>query len=183
MQSNNAFFESFEIYLGYKLPENVKGILIKNQFDNEISLAELNDGIISELEALSNDKFLLGHRGLLLGLPKKIAAFTKRNEEFIEENVEENVNTDILNSPHVSFIMKQLVKCALQNANVEPKQRRYTDAIRNFGIYPYVMCGKASYEVLCNNIPLPKPTTIRTFILFVKSFIRLYYLCLTIQFP
>lgn len=84
-----------------------------------------------------------------------------RFEQFIEEN--KTTTTDILELPNFPFIMKELVRKTLNNYNVEPKRRRYSDSLRNFAIYLYMMCDRQSYEILSNNIPLPHPSTICKF--------------------
>lgn len=102
----------------------------------------------------ANYKFLPGHRALLLGLPKKIEGFIEWRPQH------KTAATDILISPNISFIFKELVKTALANCNVEAKQRRYTDAIKHFGIYLFIMCGRQAYEVISSNLPLPQSNTV-----------------------
>lgn len=154
LQSN--IWVDFEDYLGYQLPAQVKSILVENKFDNVLSISELNEEFISILEQTlsANYKFLPGHRALLLGLPKKIEGFIKWRSQH------KTAATDILISPNISFIFKELVKTALANCNLEAKQRRYTDAIKNFAMYLYIMCGRQAYEVLSSNLPLPQSNTV-----------------------
>lgn len=154
MQS--SFFDDFEEYLEYSLPDQIKTILIENGFDNDISLSQLNEDFISILEGTVSNvfKFLPGHRVLLLGLSKRVEGY----REWKKEN--KTTSIDLLNSQNVSFIFKELMKTASNNCNVEAKRRRYSDAIKNFGIYLYIMCGKQAYEVISNNLPFPHPGTI-----------------------
>lgn len=37
-------------------------------------------------------------------------------------------------------------------------------SLQNFGRFLYMMCGKASYEIICNNIPLPQASTMLGYI-------------------
>lgn len=156
MASGELFWQNFEEFLGYQFPNEVKSKLIFSGFDSEIALLELSPENILLVEKFQaeNFMFLPGHRALLMGLPEKI-------KEYIVWKKENKPPTfDILKSADVSFIMKELVRTALNNRNVEPKRRRYSESIRNFALYLYMMCGKAAYEVLSNNIPLPHPSTV-----------------------
>lgn len=160
MTSEENFWEKIEQFLGYQLPEQVKDKLNDSAFNNELALSQMTPDSILEIEKHASEgdsrnfQFLPGHRAMLLGLPDKIKQYNIWREKY------RSTTLDILELSNVSFIMKELVKTAISNANVDPKRRRYSDAMKNFGIYLYMMCGKAAYEVISNNFPFPQPSTI-----------------------
>lgn len=153
------FWIKFEEFLHFELPIELKDILNRSGYANPLALAEINNDLISELEDYigGNFKFMPGHKALLLTLPKRIKEF---NESIEKQTTREN----ILESPRVSFIMKELMKSEINNCNLDPKQRRYSESIRCFAIYLYMMCGKSCYEVLCSNFSLPQPSTVMKYI-------------------
>lgn len=163
MASEENLWKNFEDFLGYQLPEQIKHSLNISAFNNELALSQLTFERVLEIEKYvsqngsPNFRFLPGHKSLLLGLPDKIDKYSIWREKY------RSTTTDILQSSNVSFIMKELVRTALSNSNVDPKRRRYSDAMKNFAIYLYMMCGKAAYEVLSNNFPFPQPSTVCKF--------------------
>lgn len=166
MASEKTFWMSLENFLGCPLSEELKNILNNSGFDNELALSDITSETISDIEkyesrnydsATPKFSFLPGHRAVLMNIPKKITGFSAWKEK------NRTSTTDILESPKVSFIMKEMVKTALSNSDVDIKRRRYSESIKNFGIYLYIMCGKAAYEVISQNLPLPQPSTISEF--------------------
>lgn len=67
--------------------------------------------------------------------------------------------------------MRELIKTAKNNAGKDFRQRRFSPSLQHFGMFLYMMCGKASYEIICNNIPLPQASTICNLI-FIFVFIE-----------
>lgn len=162
LQSGDDFWSSFEHFLGYKFPNEIKEILNRNGFDTEIALSQMNTEFLKLVEAQESKQlpfsFLPGHRALLLGLPNKIKEFNAWLLKHASQN--KTPMQCLLDLPNITFIMKELIKTAINNSEVNPQRRRFSDAIKNFGIYLYMMCGKAAYEIISNNIPLPQPSTI-----------------------
>lgn len=140
-------------------------ILNKSGFDNEIALSEMNLDIISEMESIETQnsgtafRFTPGLKCTLLGLPKKIQEYNEWNAK------NQTTVSDIENSKNISFIMKEMVKTAIKNDDVDPKRRRYSDTIKDFATFLYMMCGRASYEIISSNLPFPQPSTICKIIL------------------
>lgn len=179
------FWDQFETFLGYKLPIQLINILNNCGFDNEISISEMNSGMIAEIESFQSKtintkfEFLPGHRALLLGLPRKVQEYNEWNSK------NKTTATEILNSKSISFLMKEVVKTAIHNENVDPKRRRYSESIKNFSIFLYMMCGRACYEIISANLPLPQPTTISMhihviivvfFSKFILKFLYVYFI-------
>lgn len=59
-----------------------------------------------------------------------------------------------------SFVLKMLIETAENNSGREPTGRRYSETIQYFATYVYLMCGRACYETLCANLPIPQANTI-----------------------
>lgn len=154
--------------IGENIPEEIINILTKNGYNYSLSMININDEDINEIERritrdptdvstlyyLDRSKpfcFLPGHRKLIVQIGKRINEF----EEF-----QRTQRGNYCNFENASFIMKELIKSMKQNENVQPKGHRYSEALQSFATYIYMLCGKAAYEVLCNNLPLPQVCTI-----------------------
>lgn len=139
-------------------------IIRKSGYDNKIALSCLTEQKIVHLEKyvdkhfkhLINDdvyskmrtfSFVPGHKDTLMKL-QNLAKSSIENEETKSEMI------DVDQLP-VSFLMKELIRTDIQNANKSKNNRRYPDSVKYFATYLYMLCGKSSYEILCNNLPLP----------------------------
>lgn len=157
------FWINFEKFVGCEIPPIIKKILKATAYDSVLSLAGMNEEEIKQIEkciknrkfndlfkdsvyAMSEEfEFLPGHRKLLLALGKQA-----ENYELLSS----------MKFPCESFLMNELINSMKNNRNVASKQHRYSEAIQNFAIYIYLLSGKAAYEVLCSNLPLPQVPTI-----------------------
>lgn len=154
--------------MNYQIPEILVNILKLAGYDNIISIEHINDHAIEELEEFMSQnvnlfqsypncsKILPGHKAILRALPKYAADFKKKLKSSNESS----------NLFSFSFIMEELIKTAKVNCEKTPNNNKYSEKLRSFAIYIYIMCGKACYEILSHNLPLPKPATIRKFITF-----------------
>lgn len=149
-------------------------ILTEAGFDTKESLELITKDTINEIERYINEnrfltansiyehkpkfEFLPGHRALLLSFPSKIQSFKEQNE--IDE---------CNGSTTYSFILKSLIETAESNANKLPKANRFNDVIKYFSIYIYLHCGRACYDTLSSNLPIPQSDTI------CKSMFIIYY--------
>lgn len=97
-------------------------------------------------------KFLPGHRIIILSWPAQIP-FDKDSHEAVE--------TFSVKNPAFSPILREIISSALTNYNRDPKTRIFSDLLMRFSVFIYILAGKASYEVICSNLPLPKAGTIR----------------------
>lgn len=99
-------------------------------------------------------KLLPGHRRIILNLSNMICD---------AENASENDNSKAekpMDLSNFSVVLQSLIETALSNANKNSKQHRYNEIIRSFSTYVYLMCGRACYETLSANLPIPKASTI-----------------------
>lgn len=119
----------------------------------------LNKSILENIEcvhtrfyknSLENSKpfeFLPGHRLYLLNFAQSPAK-TDTNQTF--------------DHPAFSKLLQILFQTALKNYNnTSSKNNRYSEDLMDFAIYIYIMAGKACYEVISANLPMPSFKTIR----------------------
>lgn len=66
-------------------------------------------------------------------------------------------NSSLSNS---SVIMREMIENLKKNQNVPPKGRRYSEILQWSATYVFILSGKAAYEVLCKNLPLPQADTV-----------------------
>lgn len=163
--------DKFREYLqNIEIPEILIQLLYLTGFDNPIAVKGISEVNINETEkyitdnlngALANSvydgkqtfQFLPGHKAIWLRLPTYVEKY---------ENQMKNHNSFVENLP-VSFIMKQMIRTALNNEHRDQQHRQFSSEIRHFSTYIYTMCGRACYEVLCHNLPLPQANTVCKF--------------------
>lgn len=156
-----------------KICNCVKELLIQCGFENRASLENINDTNLQMMEEyIKNNRnclenlpechrnkyqsqaefnFLPGHRVLLLNLPQicKLERAESRSDDRIADN------------PAFSTMLKELIRTAVQNSNKTPNNYRYSDVVFDFAMYTFMMGGRALYEVLRANLPLPAVSTVR----------------------
>lgn len=172
----NNFWSNFQSYLGMRIPVEIIHILEINGYDNTLAMCEITDQEICAIERNSTlvvgektvpifkssnyyskwnfsdpFSFLPGHRKLIRELGKKAAQYKIYMDARKENDV---VFSDL------SFIMQEMLKAAKQNKNLAPTSHRYSEALQWFSTYIYILSGKAAYEVLSNNLPLPQASTV-----------------------
>lgn len=165
------FWLKFENFIKDRIPKVLISLLKENAYDNAFALKLLNCDTIDYLEkfGLENSEYaksvlcnrlLPGHRATLLALPALVEEFQRSDIPRQESMV---VDTQF-DDPDFSFILRQLVKTSKENANKDANHRRFPDDLKYFSMLLYMMCGKISYEIISNNIPLPQASTTCKFI-------------------
>lgn len=167
----SEFWNHFQSFIKEKIPTSIIDILIASGYDDHISLSGMDEHEIKTMESFVNDNlldlseqyssckpfvFLPGHKKLLIGIGKKAAMFKPPIERVKAINKALN--------PSDTTLMNELMKSSLNNSRLVPTSRRYTDIIKEFSSYIYMLAGKFAYEVLCANLPLPQNSTIRKYI-------------------
>lgn len=159
------------------IPPCLKVLLNATGYDSFASIIELSsekiceleqyitsNGIVGDLECChsqtyKNQKkfaFLPGHRTILKTLPETIKK--------INSDRQENLNLN-----HRSVVLNELIKCSDENAQKNKNQAQYSQIIKDFFTYIYLLGGKNCYETLKANLPIPSTKTIRKFDLNIKS--------------
>lgn len=156
-------FDELGVLLEENFPSELSQILVGSGYDTLLSMQSLDLEAICEIESFVNtDRSIIkgtsyenqeyfrlkpGHRRFLIQLAEKIR----------DKNI---CITDKHHSSDFSYVLKRLIETAEANSHKHPKQCRYSEEIRYFATYIYLMCGKNCYEVLSANLPLPKANTI-----------------------
>lgn len=182
MTKNNFFFE-VESVIGEKIPECLIYILNESGFNTKLTLETLNSEYIKQIEFFFNANYeklchglsgsiyeniepfsiVPGHRALIERIPQFIAKIkTDCSSIFIEPNRSSN---------QFSYILKLLIETAERNYGRAAKSYRYNEKIQYFATYIYLMCGRACYETLSANMPIPQANTIRK----ISKYIKTYY--------
>lgn len=98
-------------------------------------------------------KFLIGHRFALLKWCKSIEE-DKKTTSFHLENLA------------FSPIMREMIDSALKNFDKPDNTNRFSGVLKDFAAYMYIMAGKASYEILAANLPIPRAKTVCELVFF-----------------
>lgn len=175
-------WKNLENCMGFEVPISLKYILLKCGYDSIISIRQICEERIEELqnfieknknEILFNEKynmlddintyqtqrkfeFLPGHKNILLDLPKHIQMMQSKNA--LESALFQNVACD--NEDEYSLILRELIKSAKRNQNKSKHAFNYNDTIKYFSTYIFLLCGRTCYETLCKNLPIPSTKTV-----------------------
>lgn len=165
-----------ENFMGEHLPCCVKKILDVSAYNTLQALKLLNEEKIVVIEKYISDygqsvieqldcrhskqyknqthfRFLPGHHALLLELPKYAQSALN-----IIQNVEQN--SEQSSEPYFSVILNELLNSARINAKMPKNKAKYSETLRYFFTYIYLLGGKSCYETLQRNLPIPSIKTI-----------------------
>lgn len=173
-------FSKVEEIIGEPIPKCIKKILSLCGYDTMLYLGNISAESLSQIESNINiyhrdimqnfecshadlyknqDVFHLlpGHSDLLIAISNCIKknGFESKCHTKYELLIEE-----IKENSALSVIMKELTKTALRNENVEKHNAQYSDIMRYFATYIFLLCGRSCYEVLYKNLPLPSISTV-----------------------
>lgn len=167
-----TFWNDFQTFVGVQIPYEIIEILTLNGYDSSLALDKIDDDEISVIESkiagskwievFKKSKYYLnwdpvqkfslkpGHRKLIKVLGQKVATFEK----------EQASKSFMLDFSNASPIMKELLINLKVNENIAPNRRRYSEIVQWFSTYIFMLAGKAAYEVLCANLPIPQAATV-----------------------
>lgn len=172
------FWSKVEKIIGDVIPNCVKTILTSCGYDTMMALKNISVNSATQIEIHINEqrkttdiiqkldccnsetykkqnvfKLLPGHRDFILSLPKLIISHQQ-----CRLNSDESLIQAIERHTGVSVILRELVRTAVQNA--ARNKERYSDIVRNFATYIFLLCGRSCYDVLYENLPLPSISTV-----------------------
>lgn len=164
----------FENFLGEEMPRCVKIALNISGYDTITSICEINVNSVGEIEKHINKnsryelmqkiqcnhseyykkikefQFLPGHKTVILALPKYASQFQQ-----LKSNI-----SDFGNGDHFPFILNEMNRTAEMNQFKDANHATYSDTIRFFATYVFLLCGCSCYDMLRVNLPLPSTKTI-----------------------
>lgn len=165
--SSDKFWDSF---LGC---ECLKSVLINSGYDNIPSLMCIDNEQLTNLEKHVEEnrwlteeltcehsksygkstkfQFLPGHRVTLLDWCRNGLTYNTPANKTHAFTVEDSA---------FSPILREIIANALSNHEKPPNSHRFSQLLMDFSIYMYIMAGRACYEILCANLPLPKSGTV-----------------------
>lgn len=147
-----------------KIPNDIELILQRSGFDSKLALQSIDESVIVEIENQGNEdrsilantsyentenfKFKPGHKVFLLNLSKEVISWKENDDKIVHD------------TSAFSFMLRKFIETAEKNFGKLPNGHRYDEANQSFSTYIYLMCGKACYETLSANLPIPKASTI-----------------------
>lgn len=150
-----------------KIPADIAQILEESGFNTELSILNIDIETIGHIEGYANEnpailkntsyeniklfKFKPGHKAFILQLPTQIQLMKD------EKRIETYENHSF------SYILKTFIEQAMSNSKKDVRGFRYSETIRYFSTYIYLHCGKACYETLSANLPIPSANSIRKY--------------------
>lgn len=172
------FWPKLEKILGESIPKCIQETLTACGYSNLLSLknisaesiAQINDHVnvycrdLIQNFSCSHAEFykkqhtfqlLPGHRQLIIAMGKAIDQHHKNDESEYE-----TLTKAIEKNSCFSVVMKELMKTALRNKQHVKEKAQYSDIVRYFATYIFILCGRSCYTVLCKNLPLPSITSI-----------------------
>lgn len=147
-------------------------MLVLCGFDSLFSLSELNESYIEKIEShinaeemeaiqsidccyadyyknLHTFKFLPGHAAVILSIPKYVEEFKNAHKPSAWEP-----------NGRFPFILEEMIRTAESNLFKDINHAAYSENIRYFATYIFLLCGRSCYEMLRANLPLPSTKTI-----------------------
>lgn len=176
------FWNKIEKNVGENLPKCVKKILescgystiisLKNISSNSIIQIEnhintFGDEVIQQLDCCNHEfyrnqhrtqqvfKLLPGHRECILSLPNLFSQTSRT-----DITTDDSLLREIRRRAGISKLLFELVKTAIQNEKYAKNSAQYSDIVRYFASFIYIMCGRSCYDVLYQNLPRPSISTI-----------------------
>lgn len=168
--------KNFDIFLAInnigdeEIPKCVQFILNETGFNTKWTLQALRLKHILQIEDYFNKNYDRLSYGLLGSIyenvfPFKITPGHCALIESLPENVKQMKSGDLkvsnhLCSNHFSTVLKLLIESSENNDGRSIKARRFSEHVQYFSTYIYLMAGRACYETLAANMPMPQPNTI-----------------------
>lgn len=142
---------------GFDEPQHLYGLAELNQLLDEleeninsnksiISNIQIDCSHINNYKTSQNFKFLPGHRIVI--------------RKLVENQIETNTCAPKFEHPSFSILLQSLIQTAVNNYGKSSSIYRYPELLMDFAIYLYIMAGKACYEVIAANLPLPAAGTV-----------------------
>lgn len=155
----------------------MKSILLFSGFDNIESFENINNESVDGIEKYFNEnlesgreilpkchaayqsdklfRLLPAHRATILNIPKIISDIGTDIKQHQKQQIDECET-----NPAFSNVLKEFIKSALNNYGNPSPRNRYSNVLINLSIYTLIMGGKALYEALSANLPIPAPVTV-----------------------
>lgn len=147
---------------------DIINILVRSGFDSKSALLGINTNIvIQEIEQYANEDrsvlegtsyqnmktfmFKPGHKHTILYLAEQVKLLDKADAD---ENKEHNMSD-------FSIVLRTFIETVETNYERDPRGFRYNDINRYFSTFIYLFCGRACYETLSANLPMPQASSIR----------------------
>lgn len=99
-------------------------------------------------------EFVPGHHALILELGKRCVS-----KEIVDKITEKTIKD--INEPAFSNLLTELAKTAHANFEQPKNLNRYSDIIKCFAMYTFMICGKFFYQIMSKNLPMPATSTVR----------------------
>lgn len=160
-----------ETFFKEKIPNDINKILSACGFDSESSFWSITQGTIDDIEEFVNEdlsilantsyegvhnfKLKPGHKSFILNIPNRI------------NHLKEKKNDVPCTMSNFSQIVRTFIETAEANFGKHPNGFRYSQTNRDFSTFIYLMCGRACYDALSANLPMPQASTIGEVLFFM----------------
>lgn len=139
----------------------------KNEILSEILLIMENAGALDDSVHIYEEQevflFLPGHRNILLSLRKNIEnmqASRQATRQPIDKKA--NKSDELISSATEEYtvVLTEFLKTAKINSKKSKHAYQYSDIVKYFSTYIFLLCGRTCYETLNKNLPMPSTKTI-----------------------
>lgn len=172
MERSNIF-HNLETITNEKIDPDVIKILIECGYDTRAAWLGLNHGcldtFITDIEQYTNDnrtvlegtsyeniatfKLKPGHKSILFRLADQMKLLDKADD----------INKKPCDVINFSTILRAFIETAETNMGKDPRGFRYSEINLFFSMFVYLHCGRACFDTLSANLPIPSGQTIRKF--------------------
>lgn len=164
------------------IPMCLKVVLSATGYESLQAIAELNEqkineceeyiashdqNVVADLNCCHSEKyksqnrfmFLPGHRTILQILPKTVKTILSARS--CNRDTSSLIKSSQGRSASRSVILNELIKTSDTNSQNQKNHAKYSDTIKDFFTYIYLLSGKSCYETLNANLSIPSTKTIR----------------------
>lgn len=110
-------------------------------------------------------KFIENHRNLILTLPQKIMLInsSQATESSVRFQQLKDISREFKENPFLPNMIGELLETAIANYKKTQNLNRYSNVVKDFATYIYLLCGRQCYEILSCNLSMPAVSTVGKF--------------------
>lgn len=169
-------WEKLESIIGENVPDCIKRILLACGYDRNTSLFNISHESVLQIEQHINTQ----SRNVIQQFNCCYSEYYKKQKEFkllpghfdficafSHYNPTDfrcaNPKDQAKDSSELPFILKEMLQTAHRNADRDKNHLQYSDTLRFFSTYVFLLGGRSTYELLNSNLPLQSTKTVCKF--------------------
>lgn len=173
MENTFLIWNELKALLGEEVPDVLRRILVFTGFDRKLCLQNINNDDIADIENFIYEnrmgidlqgtiyrdqqifKLAPGHKTFLLLMSEKIKERQNHQQQQKVYVAKEKLGDDHIIPADLPAVLKDIFETFIRNKDRHKNFKRYSDTIKYFFLYIYLIGGRLCYETLSQNLPIP----------------------------